>query len=180
MYVKADLTGPPIPTAVPLLAAAGPGDTDGDGVLDASDNCPTIANGPAEDNQADSDNDLVGDACDNCTLKANPSGVPPFGVRTSTGGQLDDDADGYGNVCDGKFTVGFIVSGSDTQQFKTALTGKRVTDSTCGTSGLEPCDRYDVDEQGLIITGNDTFVYKQQLAAFLVGPKCAACGPPYP
>ncbi len=43
----------------PLLA-----DTDEDGVNDDTDNCPTIANGANEDNQADSDSNGVGDACD--------------------------------------------------------------------------------------------------------------------
>ena len=43
-------------------------DTDGDGVEDQSDNCPTIAN----TNQADTDADGVGDACDNCIFVANP------------------------------------------------------------------------------------------------------------
>ena len=45
----------PVPTAVPA-----PRDTDADGVPDASDNCPEVAN----PSQADDDRDRVGDACD--------------------------------------------------------------------------------------------------------------------
>jgi CSLREA domain-containing protein len=44
------------------------GDTDGDGVLDTVDNCPSVAN-PA---QTDTDGDSTGDACD-----ATPNGPPP-------------------------------------------------------------------------------------------------------
>lgn len=43
----------------PLVA-----DSDEDGVNDGIDNCPTIANGVNEDNQADSDGNDIGDACD--------------------------------------------------------------------------------------------------------------------
>ena len=39
-----------------------PADADGDGVPDAQDNCPTVANA----DQKDSDGDGVGDACDQC------------------------------------------------------------------------------------------------------------------
>lgn len=59
------------------------GDYDGDGVLDAVDNCPCNANA----DQADSDHDGVGDACDNCPLYRNPL-------------QDDADGDGVGDACD--------------------------------------------------------------------------------
>ncbi len=58
-------------------------DTDGDGVPDNLDNCPTVANS----NQADADGDGRGDACDNC----------PFVINAS---QIDSDADGVGDDCD--------------------------------------------------------------------------------
>jgi hypothetical protein len=78
------------------LGSIGPADTDGDGVADPTDNCPSIANA----NQANNDGDAQGDACDpdddndgvldtadNCRLIANPS-------------QADFDGDGVGDVCD--------------------------------------------------------------------------------
>jgi hypothetical protein len=58
-------------------------DTDGDGILDAVDNCRYVAN----PDQADSDGDGVGDACDNCPTTPNSD-------------QTDTDGDGVGDVCD--------------------------------------------------------------------------------
>lgn len=58
-------------------------DTDGDGIVDASDNCPLAANA----GQADADADRIGDACDNCAAVKNR-------------GQADSDADGIGDACD--------------------------------------------------------------------------------
>lgn len=58
-------------------------DADGDGVSDANDNCPFVANR----DQTDSDGDGVGDACDNCKADPNPT-------------QSDIDGDGVGDACD--------------------------------------------------------------------------------
>jgi PKD repeat protein len=58
-------------------------DHDGDGVLDAEDNCPDTPN----PEQEDADGDGPGDACDNCSAVSNP-------------GQEDADGDGTGDVCD--------------------------------------------------------------------------------
>lgn len=76
-------------------------DLDGDGVGDASDNCPTTPN----TNQADGDHDGVGDACDAC-----PSGADGDhdGVcdavdncpAVSNANQADSDGNGVGDLCD--------------------------------------------------------------------------------
>jgi hypothetical protein len=58
-------------------------DTDGDGVCDAVDNCPLVANAA----QADRDDDGIGDACDNCLTLKNSC-------------QADGDHDGTGDVCE--------------------------------------------------------------------------------
>lgn len=58
-------------------------DTDGDGIVNADDNCPTVQN----PDQVDTDSDSVGDACDNCLAVANPD-------------QLNNDTDSLGNACD--------------------------------------------------------------------------------
>jgi hypothetical protein len=64
----------------PLTA---PPDGDGDGVPDASDNCPSVANSTQDNN----DGDTLGDACDNCPTMTNQN-------------QADVDADMVGDVCD--------------------------------------------------------------------------------
>lgn len=58
-------------------------DSDGDGIEDATDPCPTLAD-PAP---TDADGDGVGDACDVCPGVADP-------------GQVDADGDGLGDACD--------------------------------------------------------------------------------
>jgi len=64
-------------------------DSDGDGVCDVLDTCPTVFNPSrtASPNQADSDGDGIGDACDNCPFAFNPD-------------QMDSDGDGFGDACD--------------------------------------------------------------------------------
>ena len=75
------------------------GDSDGDGVPDATDNCPDVPNPDQGNNDGDSlgdvcdpddDNDGIDDVADNCPIDANPS-------------QDDFDGDGLGNVCDPTF-----------------------------------------------------------------------------
>jgi hypothetical protein len=77
-------------TMVPIIEDTT--DTDGDGIGDSLDNCPSTPN----PTQADTDGDGVGDACDNCPTVANP-------------GQEDSDGDGIGDACEtgegGTFTL---------------------------------------------------------------------------
>ncbi len=66
-------------------------DQDKDGVLDAADNCPTVANA----DQKDSDNDGLGDACDNvfnptATGSDNTASSTPTDNQTSTTTPLDN------------------------------------------------------------------------------------------
>lgn len=91
-------------------------DTDGDGICDELDNCPTVANV----DQANADDDEAGDACDACANdpeKTEP-GACGCGVADndsdedgvldcadncpsdSNGDQADADQDGVGDACD--------------------------------------------------------------------------------
>jgi FG-GAP-like repeat/Thrombospondin type 3 repeat len=109
-------------------------DTDGDGVPNRVDNCPTVYNpdqtnldgdrlGDACDNcpnltslsQADTDRDGIGDLCDACTdTDRDGFGNPGFPVNTcpidncpgvSNSTQTDSDQDGPGDACDNCPTV---------------------------------------------------------------------------
>ncbi len=70
-------------------------DADGDGIIDAADNCAYVSNA----DQVDADADGVGDACDNCPDVSNAD-------------QVDTDADGTGDACEAPPTYTLSVSRS--------------------------------------------------------------------
>ncbi len=70
---------------------ANPDDLDGDGIPNASDNCPKTNN----PDQHDEDGDGVGDVCDNCPAVANPSQADTTELAVPL--QLPD---GVGDACD--------------------------------------------------------------------------------
>ena len=94
-------------------------DIDGDGIPNATDNCPSVFNPirPLDNGvQADADGDGVGDACDVCPINANtttctsvdPNDSDGDGVPNATDNcptvanpdQADADGDGKGDACD--------------------------------------------------------------------------------
>ncbi len=75
---------------------ANPDDVDGDGVVNAQDNCPRFTNA----DQHDEDGDGVGDICDNCPTIANADQADT--TEAAINGQFPD---GVGNACDQRPSV---------------------------------------------------------------------------
>jgi MYXO-CTERM domain-containing protein len=85
---------------IQLVTASGScvgGDADGDGVKDASDNCPKEPNA----NQKDTDGDKKGDACDTDDDNDGLLDTKDNCVTTKNPGQEDTDGDKKGDACDG-------------------------------------------------------------------------------
>ena len=180
LYVTAALAAANVTTGNTLATAVtGGADTDGDGVPDSTDNCPTVANAT----QADTDSDGVGDACDNCVNVPNPRVTPDATTflgsnpwATLTGGQRDDDHDGYGNKCDAKFpgVTTAVVGAADLAQFR-ASNGKSRLNDNCGTTGTRPCAIFDLDEGTAAVIGAGDLAVFRTLNGKAPGPKCTAC-----
>jgi len=91
---------------VSAFACESTADTDGDGYIDAVDNCPSIYN----PGQEDADGDGIGDSCDVCTdLDNDGYGDPGYPLNTCqldncpsvyNPSQADADGDGIGDACD--------------------------------------------------------------------------------
>jgi Tol biopolymer transport system component len=101
--------GSDYPDWKPQAAPPPPPDGDADGVADAIDNCPLVANTDQADADADGigdpcdpddDNDGVADDADNCSFAANID-------------QADTDVDGFGDACDGDDDGDSVIDGSD-------------------------------------------------------------------
>jgi len=110
--------------------------------------------------------------------RVTPDALTYFGSNpwaTLTGGQRDDDHDGYGNKCDAKFpgTVGAVVGAQDLGQLRASL-GKLRSADTCGTTGARPCAIFDLDETGAVINSGDLGVFRA-LNGKVPGPRCPTC-----
>ncbi|MFL5319921.1 MAG: thrombospondin type 3 repeat-containing protein, partial [Myxococcaceae bacterium] len=115
--------------SIGLVKSAVPTDLDGDGVVDAQDNCMNVANA----NQLDTDHDGKGDACDgdddndgkfdeddNCPLVANPA-------------QTDTDHDGIGDACEGTSQDGGVHPDAGTKSDGGVIGGAPDAGASSGT-----------------------------------------------
>jgi hypothetical protein len=92
-------------------------DSDGDGIPDTEDNCPTVSN----PNQEDADSDNMGDACDDCPNDPH-NDADGDGVcgdldncpNTPNPNQEDADGDGIGDACASRLTVNKAGGGTGT------------------------------------------------------------------
>ncbi len=96
-------------TPTPTLTPTAIPDTDGDGILDPDDNCPTVANSEQEDTdgdgigdvcELDTDGDGIQDALDNCPMTPNSD-------------QEDVDGNGIGDACEGDSDGDGIIDPND-------------------------------------------------------------------
>ena len=120
---------------------------------------------------ADDDLDGVVNVSDNCVCSANPP-ITPLAFQHTTGGQLDDDQDGFGNQCDGDFDNNGAVDGTDYLEF-TASMGKLRSASNCGTQSSTQCARFDLDNTANAISSVD--LNKFRALGPEPGAKCASC-----
>lgn len=117
--------------------------------------------------------DGVYEPWDICNAYANPRVTSPAPWMTRMSRQRDGDADGFGNVCDPDYTNG-VKNGSVAGDLylsygdyawmnreMAASLGKLVSSSTCGRQLNLPCDFFDKNEAGLVVTSGDFNLWAQ-------------------
>ena len=113
--VASKLSGPVLVDSIDFMVVAdqvtdtvkkkdGEKDWDGDGLINAFDNCPLVANG----NQQDSNDDEKGDACDDFDSDGVANGLDNCPAMVNSL-QQDDDENGLGNACDPNYVEGCSV-----------------------------------------------------------------------
>lgn len=140
----------PFPTCSPL-----PGHSDCDGVPDASDNCPFIAN-----SQENDDGDTLGDVCDNCPSWTNQTQVTPIWPIPSS----DRDCDGFPD---------YLNSGSPLVRAGEAFVGTAIN-RQCALDTIrnnENPDRWPVDmDDNRIVSGPDLLAFGPVFGAISPNP----------
>ncbi|MCO4764058.1 MAG: amidohydrolase family protein [Myxococcales bacterium] len=132
-----------------------PKDTDGDGIANDADKCPTVFDPvrPLDNGkQADADSDGVGDACDPCPLdadtdtckKVDPADLDGDGIPSAkdncpqkgNADQADKDKDGKGDVCDPCPDYANPGNGGCLRTIKDIKTDKTLMDQRVAVAGV--------------------------------------------
>ncbi len=135
-------------------------DTDGDGLPDIRDNCPTVANA----GQADLDDDSIGDVCDDDVDGDGIGNAVDNCARVQNHDQLDSDGDGLGNACDADDDNDGILDPQDPCPLLSTphvITGTAGKDNLVGTAG---------NDLILGLGGNDTIDGKGGNDCIVGGP----------
>jgi Thrombospondin type 3 repeat len=161
-------------------------DSDGDGVCNSVDNCPSISN----TDQANADNDSLGDACDACPLDAQ-NDVDHDGIcgnvdncpTVANANQWDCDNDGIGDACGDYCSLTICsTSGSDgwtsknssgTTGFDTGaslITGDaKVSNKQTGYRPVVSFDTSSIDDSATILSASVTMSPQQPSVSGSVG-----------